>query len=330
MVTDGRYSRLLALVATWYGALPVLLVTSKPEGLPPGVTAVPTDGSAAGSADLAARLKQRPAVAAVELSGRAESVDLLLEALPPASRLMLAGPAARTVHDRLLRQRASQGAAPVVRGVAGSESSRQRRADRCPASARAPPPGAGGTGGSLQCGTRGRSPFMINVLHLRDTDRVCGPGKTILETACAADRREFTHKIGLFLLNRERTNPYQDAAAQRGVEVVPIRSASPIRSADRHDDRPYRQGAPDQHHPFARVQVRPAGLGRDSILPSAGNDDRSRLDPQRHQAQAVHSEPGSRCCRSSTGWSRSPVRRAPPSSLAASRTQKSRSFTMAS
>jgi glycosyltransferase involved in cell wall biosynthesis len=65
---------------------------------------------------------------------------------------------------------------------------------------------------------------MINVLHLRDTDRVCGPGKTILETACAADRREFSHKIGLFLLNRESTNPYQEVAAKRGVEVVPIRS----------------------------------------------------------------------------------------------------------
>jgi hypothetical protein len=92
VVTDGHhYSRLLALVATWYGAVPVLLVTSNPDGVPAGVTAVPADGSAAGSAGLAARLKQRPAVAAVELRGRADTVDLLLEALPPSSRLMLAG-----------------------------------------------------------------------------------------------------------------------------------------------------------------------------------------------------------------------------------------------
>jgi glycosyltransferase involved in cell wall biosynthesis len=65
---------------------------------------------------------------------------------------------------------------------------------------------------------------MINVLHLRDTDRVCGPGKTIIETACAA-APDFNHTIGLFLLNREKTNPYQEAATRRGVAVVPLRSA---------------------------------------------------------------------------------------------------------
>ncbi|MGE3510374.1 MAG: glycosyltransferase family 4 protein [Vicinamibacterales bacterium] len=66
---------------------------------------------------------------------------------------------------------------------------------------------------------------MINVLHLRDTDRVCGPGKTIIETACATDAREFSQKIGLFLLDRETTNRYRDAALARGVEVIPVRSA---------------------------------------------------------------------------------------------------------
>jgi glycosyltransferase involved in cell wall biosynthesis len=65
---------------------------------------------------------------------------------------------------------------------------------------------------------------MINVLHLRDTDRVCGPGKTIIETACAATPG-FKHTIGLLLLNRERTNLYQEAATRRGVPVVPLRSA---------------------------------------------------------------------------------------------------------
>src|SRR5262245_13535408 len=65
---------------------------------------------------------------------------------------------------------------------------------------------------------------MINVLHLRDTDRVCGPGKTIIETACAATA-DFNHTIGLLLLNREKTNVYQEAATRRGVEVVPLRSA---------------------------------------------------------------------------------------------------------
>jgi glycosyltransferase involved in cell wall biosynthesis len=65
---------------------------------------------------------------------------------------------------------------------------------------------------------------VINVLHLRDTDRVCGPGKTIIETACAATPG-FTHFVGLFLLNRQTTNRYYDAAVRRGVAVLPIRSA---------------------------------------------------------------------------------------------------------
>ena len=68
---------------------------------------------------------------------------------------------------------------------------------------------------------------MINVLHLRDTDRICGPGKTIIETACATDSREFVQKIGLFMLNGEATNVYHDAAVARGVDVVPVRSAHP-------------------------------------------------------------------------------------------------------
>jgi glycosyltransferase involved in cell wall biosynthesis len=64
---------------------------------------------------------------------------------------------------------------------------------------------------------------LITVLHLRDTDRVCGPGKTIIETACAATA-DFTHKVGLFMLERETSNVYYDTAVRRGVEVLPIRS----------------------------------------------------------------------------------------------------------
>ncbi len=65
---------------------------------------------------------------------------------------------------------------------------------------------------------------MINVLHLRDTDRVCGPGKTIIETACASTGG-FSHKVGLFQLDSESPNLYEQAATKRGVEVLPIRSA---------------------------------------------------------------------------------------------------------
>ena len=68
---------------------------------------------------------------------------------------------------------------------------------------------------------------MINVLHLRDTDRVCGPGKTIIETSCATDEREFSQKIGLFLMRGDTTNAYYEAAIKRGIEVIPVRSAHP-------------------------------------------------------------------------------------------------------
>lgn len=63
---------------------------------------------------------------------------------------------------------------------------------------------------------------MINILHLRDTDRVCGPGKTILETANATNKSEFTIFVGLFLLERERHNAYLNAAVERGVNVIPL------------------------------------------------------------------------------------------------------------
>jgi glycosyltransferase involved in cell wall biosynthesis len=66
---------------------------------------------------------------------------------------------------------------------------------------------------------------MINVLHLRDTDRVCGPGKTIIETARATNKLEFSQKVGLFLLEREGSNVYMETAVARGVEVIPIRTA---------------------------------------------------------------------------------------------------------
>jgi len=67
---------------------------------------------------------------------------------------------------------------------------------------------------------------MINVLHLRDTDRVCGPGKTIIETCARIDKSKYNLKIGLFLLESQKNNVYQQAAEKRGVEVVPIVTSS--------------------------------------------------------------------------------------------------------
>lgn len=93
VVTDGhRLSRLVALAATWYGAEPALLVTGNPASTPPGVTAVSDVTGSDETRAMAARLARRPGVVAVELSGRAEAVDLLLESIPMWTRVMFAGP----------------------------------------------------------------------------------------------------------------------------------------------------------------------------------------------------------------------------------------------
>ena len=67
---------------------------------------------------------------------------------------------------------------------------------------------------------------MINVLHLRDTDKVCGPGKTIIETCSRLDKSKFNSKIGLFLLESQTDNVYKKAAENHGVEVLAIRTKS--------------------------------------------------------------------------------------------------------
>ena len=67
---------------------------------------------------------------------------------------------------------------------------------------------------------------MIKVLHLRDTNKICGPGKTILETACRIDRNRFDLSIGLFYLQSETVNSYADAAEARGIKIHKLRSKS--------------------------------------------------------------------------------------------------------
>lgn len=66
---------------------------------------------------------------------------------------------------------------------------------------------------------------MINVLHLRDTDKVCGPGKTVLETCARADPDRFRLYIGLPVPAGSRDNLYLEACRQRGLAVLPIPTA---------------------------------------------------------------------------------------------------------
>jgi glycosyltransferase involved in cell wall biosynthesis len=63
---------------------------------------------------------------------------------------------------------------------------------------------------------------MIKVLHLRDTDKLCGPGKTILETASRIDQSRFKLSVGLFLRSHEDSNYYREMLESRGIEVIPI------------------------------------------------------------------------------------------------------------
>lgn len=83
VITPGPWAPIMSTVAAWYGAQPMLV----------GGADVSSGGVDAGTvARLAATLAGCPAVCAVELSGRADMVDLLLEALPKYARVLFAGP----------------------------------------------------------------------------------------------------------------------------------------------------------------------------------------------------------------------------------------------
>jgi glycosyltransferase involved in cell wall biosynthesis len=67
---------------------------------------------------------------------------------------------------------------------------------------------------------------LTHVLHLRDTDRVCGPGKTILETAKAIDRSEFCLSMAAFV-GRARDNEYLQAARAQGLSAHCLTERAP-------------------------------------------------------------------------------------------------------
>lgn len=69
---------------------------------------------------------------------------------------------------------------------------------------------------------------MIRVLHLRDTDKLCGPGKTILETADRIDKKNYRIYIGVFVRKYEDHNKYIEVCRKRGVDVIPIKMSNPL------------------------------------------------------------------------------------------------------
>lgn len=94
LVTSGNpHAELLAVVATWYGAQPVLRLSRATTPPPPGIEGFSFDDPQGAIKTLSGRLAGRPGVAAVDLSGRSDIVEVLLESLPTFSRLLLAGTA---------------------------------------------------------------------------------------------------------------------------------------------------------------------------------------------------------------------------------------------
>jgi len=64
---------------------------------------------------------------------------------------------------------------------------------------------------------------IINVLHLRDSPWIDGPGRTILETASLVDRSKINYVIGAFAGSDGNSSALVDAAASRGLPVFAIK-----------------------------------------------------------------------------------------------------------
>lgn len=89
---DDVRGRLAAVVAAAYGAQPVVLIgRTEAVGALNGVERLAVGDPSSATLALAARMRERPAAAAVELTGSADFTHLLLEALPMFGRAMFAG-----------------------------------------------------------------------------------------------------------------------------------------------------------------------------------------------------------------------------------------------
>ena len=91
---EGLMADLFCLAALWSGACPVIRLGSRNDSIPgTRCWTVPADDPEPALEQLASRLADAPAVAAVELTGTAVAADILFETIPVYSRLLLAGAA---------------------------------------------------------------------------------------------------------------------------------------------------------------------------------------------------------------------------------------------
>jgi len=65
-----------------------------------------------------------------------------------------------------------------------------------------------------------------NILHLRDSPWVDGPGRTIIETAASIDKSRYHYVIGGFSSNGQAESPLINAAFQRDLHAISIREKS--------------------------------------------------------------------------------------------------------
>ncbi len=91
---EGALADVFCLAALWHGACPVITLGAA-AGRIEGVMGwnVPADDPEPALEELAQLLAGAPAVAAVDLTGRAVIADMFFEVLPQYSRLLLAGDA---------------------------------------------------------------------------------------------------------------------------------------------------------------------------------------------------------------------------------------------
>ena len=85
VVTPGPWAPFLMTVATWYGATPLLVGAAGADAGAESAT------DAAAVSELTRVLAEYPAVCAIELTGRADMVDLLLDSVPKYSHVLFAG-----------------------------------------------------------------------------------------------------------------------------------------------------------------------------------------------------------------------------------------------
>jgi hypothetical protein len=90
-------SALAGQVALWRGGCPVVELGPAESGSASEMPRVDWSDPEAAAKQLTEATAKRPGFAAVELSGRADVLDILLEMMPRSSRLLLAGPAGKPV-----------------------------------------------------------------------------------------------------------------------------------------------------------------------------------------------------------------------------------------